>query len=349
MDAPILKTFDQVPEGLLEARPEQLHELLGGPALLHLSGRRSPALFTSVLLHGNEHTGLQAVQQLLLKYRERELPRSLSIFVGNVAAARHGVRRLDQQPDYNRVWPGGAHTDSPEGALMAQVVDAMARRGVFASVDVHNNTGLNPHYACVNRIDNRFFHLATLFSRVVVYFTSPRGVQSQAFANLCPAVTVECGKSGDPHSTEHAFEYLDACLRLAEFTEHLPREHDMALFHTVATVKIPPEVSFGFGEQDTDLVFEKDLDHLNFRELAAGTRLGRVRHGSTVRLQAWNESGEDVAERYFHQQDGELRLTRAVMPSMLTLDRRVIRQDCLCYLMERYDLARASDVTSGPP
>lgn len=336
----MLKVFEQVPAGLLEARAEQLHELLGGPALLHLPGRRAPALFTSVLLHGNEHTGFQAVQQLLRKYEGRELPRELSILVGNVAAARHNVRRLDQQPDYNRVWPGGEHTDSPEGALMAQVLDTMAERGVFASVDVHNNTGLNPHYACVNRIDNRFFHLATLFSRVVVYFTSPRGVQSQAFARLCTAVTVECGKSGDSHSVEHALQYLDACLHLAEFADHQPREQDMALFHTVATVKIPPEVSFGFGEQDTDLLFEKDLDHLNFRELAAETRLARVRPGSKVWLQAWNDQGEDVAERYFHLQDGELRLSRPVMPSMLTLDRRVIRQDCLCYLMERYDLPR---------
>ena len=341
----VLTILEQVPDGFLDATPDQLHRVLGGPALLHLRGRRSPALFASVLLHGNEHTGLQAVQQLLQKYQQRELPRALSIFVGNVSAARYGVRRLDQQLDYNRIWPGGQHTDSPEGAMMAQVLDLMARRGVFASVDVHNNTGLNPHYACVNRLDNRFFHLATLFSRVVVYFTSPRGVQSQAFASLCPAVTVECGKSGDPHSAEHAIEYLDACLHLSEFAQHPPREQDMALFHTVATVKIPPEVSFSFGERDTDLLFEKDLDHLNFRELAAGTRLGRVRAGSQVSLQAWNEQQEDVAARYFHIKDGELRLSRPVMPSMLTLDGRVIRQDCLCYLMERYHLPQHFEAT----
>jgi len=33
-----------------------------------------------------------------------------------------------------------------------------------------------------------------------------------------------------------------------------------------------------------------------------------------------------------------LRTTRALMPSMFTLDERVIRQDCLGYLMERYTL-----------
>lgn len=342
----MLSEYEQIPKGFLEAAPCDLHRVVDGPVLMHLEGRRQPALFVSVLLHGNEHTGLQAVQALLRKYQDRELPRSLSIFVGNVAAARRNVRRLEQQPDYNRVWPGGADRDSPEARMMQAVVSRMAERGVFASVDVHNNTGLNPHYACVNRIDNRFFHLATLFSRVVVYFTSPRGVQSQAFAALCPAVTVECGKSGDPHSTEHATEYLDACLHLAEFAQHEPRDQDMALFHTVATVKIPPAVSFGFGGHDTDLVFDRDLDHLNFRELARGTRLARLRPGSDVRLQAWNEQGEDVAAHYFEAQDGELRLIKPVMPSMLTLDDRVIRQDCLCYLMERYDWRARSDAVN---
>jgi hypothetical protein len=28
-------------------------------------------------------------------------------------------------------------------------------------------------------------------------------------------------------------------------------------------------------------------------------------------------------------------LTKCLMPAMLTRDERVIRQDCLCYLMER--------------
>ena len=48
--------------------------------------------------------------------------------------------------------------------------------------------------------------------------------------------------------------------------------------------------------------------------------------------------GNDVTSQYFEIRDGELRITRRTMPSMLTLDERIIRQDCLCYLMERMDL-----------
>jgi hypothetical protein len=220
---------------------------------------------------------------------------------------------------------------------MQQVVDIMEQRGVFASVDVHNNTGCNPHYGCVNVLNNRYLHLATLFSRTVVYFVQPKGVQSIAMAELCPAVTLECGKVGDKHGTDHAREYLDACLHLSSLPEHPVAPHDIDLFHTVAQVKVPEEVSFGFPPGEADILFSPNLDRYNFRELPRGTAFGQITSANGFRLDVRDEQGQDVAERYFRLEDGELRLTTPVMPSMLTRNEEVIRQDCLCYLMERYD------------
>jgi succinylglutamate desuccinylase len=238
--------------------------------------------------------------------------------------------------DYNRVWPGAEDTSTPEAAIMRQVVEAMKTRDVFASVDVHNNTGLNPHYGCVNRLDHRFFHLATLFSRTVVYFTRPRGVQSAAFAEICPAVTVECGKPGVGASETHATEFIEACLNLSHFPEHHIARHDIDLFHTVATVKLPEGLSFGFGDEAVALRFREDLDHLNFQEIPVHTAFGTAQ--ASALPHAWNEDGAEVGSRYFEVADGTLRTRRAVMPAMLTKNVDVIRQDCLCYLMERYPL-----------
>jgi hypothetical protein len=53
---------------------------------------------------------------------------------------------------------------------------------------------------------------------------------------------------------------------------------------------------------------------------------------------SYYEDGGDVTSDFFAIRDGELLLSRGAMPSMLTLDERIIRQDCLCYLMERYAL-----------
>ena len=50
-----------------------------------------------------------------------------------------------------------------------------------------------------------------------------------------------------------------------------------------------------------------------------------------------DERGAVVPSRYFTLDDGMLKTRCAVMPSMLTSNKTVIRQDCLCYLMERYD------------
>lgn len=339
----MLNVIDSLPAGLLDAEAADLQRILGAPTLMHLPGRRPEPLFLSVLLHGNEDTGFYAVREVLRRYRDTQLPRALSVFFGNVAAAAQGLRHLDGQPDYNRVWPGGDSDGTPEHAMMLQIVQDMQARKPFASIDVHNNTGLNPHYACVNRVDHRYLHLATLFARTVVYFTRPRGVQSLAFAPFCPAVTVECGQPGQPHGVAHARDFIDACLHLADIPVHPVAPHDVDLFHTVAIVKVPERAGFCFGDCDAPIRLLPELDRLNFRELASGTALGWVRPGDGIRLEAWDERGRDVGERYFDLSDGQIRTCRPVMPSMFTLDERVIRQDCLGYLMERYELVAAED------
>jgi succinylglutamate desuccinylase len=331
-----LVTLDALPEKLLDEQARDLHTLLSGPTLIHLPGRRPEPLFVSVLLHGNEDTGFKALQAVLKRHAGRELPRALSVFIGNVAAARHGVRRLEEQVDYNRVWPG---SESPAGVvhdIMAQVVAQMKMRHVFASIDIHNNTGLNPHYGCVNRLDHRFLHLATLFSRIVVYFTRPRGVQSAAFAEICPAVTVECGKPSLVSSEEHATDFIEACLNLSHFPGHVVAKHDVDLYHTVATVKVPAGISFGFGDKAFSICFRDDLDHLNFREIPAQTPFGTAVDGAM--LETWNEAGHNITGNYFEVVRNTLRTRRVVTPAMLTMNADIIRQDCLCYLMERYSM-----------
>ena len=86
-----------------------------------------------------------------------------------------------------------------------------------------------------------------------------------------------------------------------------------------------------------DIRLADDLDYLNFRELPKGTVLGGLRPNIGLGLEATDEHGRDVSERYFELEDNEIKLRVPMMPSMLTLDHRVVRQDCLCYLMERYD------------
>jgi succinylglutamate desuccinylase len=332
-----LQQFTDLPAGLLDTSAENLHQLIPQPALFHLPGKRSDTLFVSVLLHGNEPTGFLALQRLLQKYHRQILPRPLSIFFGNTQAARLNLRRLDGQPDFNRVWPGTALPESPERRIAEQIVAAMRQRKLFASIDIHNNTGLNPHYACVNKLDNDFLQLGALFGRLLVHFTHPKGTQSAAFAEFCPAVTLECGRPGQEHGTEHALEFLDSCLHLAEIPSHPVAKQNVDIYHTVVQVTIADDATFSFSEDNADLLLKHDLERLNFTDIAAGTVLGKTNR-VPLPVIAKNENGEDITNRFFSNDMQQLVITRPAMPSMLTLDERVIRQDCLCYLMERIEL-----------
>jgi succinylglutamate desuccinylase len=343
----MLKEINFLPDGLLDLDASELADALGQPTLIHLPGRAPEPLFVSVLMHGNETVGWDAIRLLLKKHlvadHEEQLPRALSLFIANVDAAKVAMRHLPEQPDYNRIWPGCEQDDrqedefAAEKAMMQTVVKRMVDRRVFASIDLHNNTGLNPHYACINRVDDRFLYLAKLFSRTIVYFINPCQVNSMAMARHCPSVTLECGKVGQKLGVQHATDYLEACLKLEAFPAQPIPEQDYDLFHTVATVRIDDAIDFDFANPEVAFNMPGDIEYMNFRALPEGTVFGSLQDNSFMPLDVSGERGEDLTAHYFTVSDGQLRLRREVMPSMLTRDKTVIRQDCLCYLMERYD------------
>jgi succinylglutamate desuccinylase len=342
--------FDHIPAGLLELPATELHKVLNGPTLIHLQGRNPQPLFVTVLQHGNETTGWEAVRRLLKSHYEfDQLPRSLSILIGNTAAAKHRLRRLDDQLDYNRCWPGGLHADSDIGKLFQQISDRARSLAPIAAVDIHNNTGLNPHYAAINRIRPEFLRLASYFSSKVVYFTMPLGTQSLSFSRFCPSATLECGQAGDIQGTDHSMAYLETCLHLDNIPNTPIGEDEVHLFHMVATVRVNDDAFFGFGQLPTDIAFRENLDVLNFQELPSGISLGDINGGPKQPLIATNVDGIDVTEQFLRFDRGQIETVREIMPSMLTLDRRVIQQDCLCYLMDRINFADHIEVTDHDP
>jgi len=330
----VLTIRDNLPDGFLDCGARELGRLFDGPTLTRLPGRRAPPLFVSVLLHGNEDSGLVAVQQVLRKFAGRGLPRELILLIGNVAAASRGLRRLDGQPDYNRVWPGTLeHRGSAEAAAMAQVHDLIVREQVFAAIDLHNNTGLNPHYGIICSLDGPSLHLATLFSRIVTWFRGMPGTQTASLAGKVPAMAAECGQPGEPANAEAAARFVHAALGLAEFPSHPVRHQDVDLFHTLGVVRVVEGLEMSFDATPADIAFDPALDHMNFRELEPGTRFGTTSHASP--LSVIDEDGREVSGEFFAVAESSLVLTRRAMPAMLTRDARIVRQDCLCYLMER--------------
>jgi Succinylglutamate desuccinylase / Aspartoacylase family len=335
IERPRLNLFDHFPDALLDVRASELWRHLTGPSLFHLPGRHAQPLFVSVLLHGNEDSGWRAMQAVLRRNRETPLPRGLILFIGNIEAAKGLVRTLPTQFDYNRSWPGTQQPAAPEAHLMREVIEIVARHRPFASIDIHNNTGKNPHYACVNRLDDCHLHLARLFGRTVVYFNRPQGVQSAALAEFCPAVTIECGRVGGLAGVEQAADFVWSALSLSQFPSHPVPEGDLDLLRTFAIVKIPPDATFSYDDSDADFRLRGDLDHLNFSELESGASFGCLGGSRTRHLEVVAGGDFAVAGRYFDYVGHEIRLSQRAIPAMLTVEAQAVRLDCLGYLMHR--------------
>ena len=326
---------EEFPTRLLEIEAHNLSSHLNAPTLFYIKGHEQQPLFITVLLHGNEITGWQAIQKLLRKYKDAQLSRSILLFVGNIEAAKVNVRTLSNQLDYNRAWPQTEKPDAPEAILMQSVYERVKNFAPFASIDIHNNTGNNPLYGCVNELHDNFLYLASLFSRTIIYFKRPLGVQSLALSKLCPAVTIECGRVGNEAAIDKTVHFLDAVLKLSGFPKHRVRDQDIDLIQTQAIIKVPKEASFSFDGSDADFCFRHDLDHLNFSPLGPGTSLGKL--GGAKNHHLIVHPGEDGADvnGYFAYKDGQICLMKPTIPAMLTLDPNAIRSDCLGYLMNR--------------
>jgi hypothetical protein len=95
---------------------------------------------------------------------------------------------------------------------------------------------------------------------------------------------------------------------------------------------------FSFSDEQAELLLDKELEKLNFTEIEPDTHFGKISNQQQLPLIAFDESGQNVTDRYFSIENNQLKIMRSTMPSMLTLDEQVIKQDCLCYLMERLSL-----------
>ncbi len=326
--------IDHLPDGFFDAEINNIRSVFPQPTLVQLTGDKPETLFVSILLHGNEYSGLKSLQLLLQKYQDH-LPRSLSFFVGNVEAAEANMRVLVGQTDFNRCWPGTEMEPNTATRMMQQVVEALTTGPLFAAIDLHNNNGINPHYAGMTDVTDENQYLAAMFNHIALFFEMPKGVSTMAFNGVCPALTLECGRPGDEFGIQHATELLDALLHLDHFPQRPVAMHDLQLVQSQVTLNIPDDVSFEFNlSAQADLTFEQGFDRRNFTEIKttdvfAYTRIDRP-------LLITNRQGKDVTDDIIRIENGKVFLNKVFMPSMITMDKYVVRQDCLCYLMSDY-------------
>ena len=328
-----LKILNYIPEGFLDIKPKEITKLIDSPTLLHLKGEKDQPFFISILLHGNEYSGLIILQKILKKYCNKILPRSLIIFIGNPKACEQGVRHLKDQPDFNRIWKGG----SPyEESLTKPVLEYAKNQKIQGAIDIHNNTGRNPVYACINKKIEDFIKMAQGFSKHIVYFTQPDSVLSIAFSNICPAIVIECGLPGHIQGITAGVHFIENILDKEEKWKKNEIK-TFPVYHTFATLYIDPDAVVCFHPQpflkENHLCFISQLDELNFQQLKVGTFLGKI--SDTTQLKLIDKNGSNIFNQFFSVTENNLTIKSSFIPGMLTKNVQIAKSDCLGYIMEK--------------
>jgi hypothetical protein len=270
----------------------------------------------SNVLHGNETSGWAALRQYL---SDNPTPRrSLIIFLGNLAAAAESVRSLPGQVDYNRIWKGAS---GYEGELVAELMAHLQAAKLFAALDIHNNTGRNPHYGVLTSITPQSMGLAYLFSDTAVYMEEPDTVITLAAQTLCPATAIEAGPVGDRQSDLRTFDLLERYMNLDEIP--LQARSSLRLHRALARVHVMDNIEFDFADEmdsarlaTDDLILTAGMEAVNFHAVPAGTEFAFTRRPLSHTLRVLDPSHRDVTDDFLTEVHGDVSLRRNVIPAM---------------------------------
>ena len=125
--------------------------------------------------------------------------------------------------------------------------------------------------------------------------------------------------------------------------DHFPQkdvaEHDLQLVQNSATVKINQDVTFSFADttatlDELDLVVVNNFDLHNFTTLKKGEVFAHAKIEKPFIVTS--PSGEDITDMIIENHNGAISLKRELMPAMISMDKKIVLQDCLCYLLEDY-------------
>jgi predicted deacylase len=313
---------------------------LGGPAAIRIAGReRAETRALVTLLHGNEPSGVVALRRWLADGAQ---PATDVLIV--VAAVDAGLeppgfanRMLPGRRDLNRCF--GEPSDDVDGRLARAIHDLLTDAAPVALVDLHNNSGHNPPYGVLTRVDDARLHVLSLFANACMVSNLRLGTMVEALEAATTCVTVECGRSGDPAADDVAYEGICRYLGRRE----LPRGElpGIALFTDPIRVQIASGISVAFGDAPTSgvhLTLVPEIESFNFGSIEAGRRIGWVSAGPWP-LAARGADGVDRSQELFELRGHELVARRPLVPVMMTTDARVAIADCLCYVVQRQDIA----------
>ena len=336
----VLKIIKNLPQGFLTVKPSQITDLIKNPTLIDLKGEKNSPLFVSILLHGNEYSGLLIMQQVLKQYKNKALPRDLILFIGNPQAVAKGQRHLAHQADFNRIWKPGSRP-----LFADSVLKYVKHKNIRLGLDIHNNSGKNPLYACVTQKQDSSIKLAQKFSDKIVFFKQPDSVLSKALSPLCPAIVIECGQAGDLEGLKKGVKLIQSLLQDPQDDWRQSPITVPNVYYTFGLIRIQSDLKVSFASppvlKNSSLCLIKELESLNFKKLPPGLLLGKT--NSLKGIQLIDKFGKNIFDQYFSIKNTNWLVKSSFIPSMLTKNLAIAKSDCLAYTMDKISIEQFFD------
>ena len=205
-----VKVFDIIPTEISKD-PQEFLSFLGGPAIINAGPDTEENVIVSCLMHGNEPSGYFAVHKILQKIsKQHNLKKKVQFVFMNVRAALEGEtfshRFCDDESDMNRIW-GVPGTNSDQNNVVKFMMNFIEKSKPELLVDLHNTTGSNPVFAITNSFEKETLEAAAVASNII-WLHSSKSTLSKWATNICPSITIECGKNIDPRSDDNAVTVL---------------------------------------------------------------------------------------------------------------------------------------------
>lgn len=338
MSAPVLHEW-------LNPQPSEIPPLLTdflfdlpGPTHIRLSGRDgSRCRVVVTLLHGNEPSGLSAVHRIL---RQGIAPAvDVHIFIVNVDAARAQPvfthRMLPGDRDLNRCFTIPFDTDT-QSRLAGVLYECWHSLAPEALIDIHNTSGAGPSFGVIKFLSAEHKSLISLFTCQVVMTDLVSGSVMDLSGRLCPVVTIECGGAGSQASDHTAFSGLIKYVSLDQVFNPDTDDVAMDFFHHPLRLELLEGACVDYGDEALlmrGISLRPDLEHMNFSEVKAGTRLGYITGELTQVLQARTGQGEDRLTDFFFTRHQSLVARVPMKFFMATNNPEIARTDCLLYFV----------------
>lgn len=331
----------------LHADYQQFLLSLIGLTVIDISGENSDECrIISILLHGDEPSGLIAVHRWLTS--ENTLPKpktNIRIIISSVEAATYqhlfSHRFLPNGVDINRCFNKSMlkldeNNNNIKGYVeRAQLIEQAIREvNPTAIIDLHNTSGNGPAFAVSTIINPNVLSLASYFCNTLILSDISIGAMMELDFS-CPVVTIECGGRHDDQAHEVAFAGIQ---QFAQCDSNcvLPQDKAVQILYKPLRLLIKSDRKLSFSAHDegySGVTIRDNIEQFNYGGCCEGLLLGWVDDDGLDNLQLIDDQGNNVIQHYFTIVDNKLVCKTNLKIFMASNQENIVRSDCLFYVV----------------